>query len=127
MVGFHVQLVDPVHLVFHGILDRDDLLVRQVDALERGIERGGLAAAGRSGHQEHAVRQPGKVVHAGQHAVVEAEAAEIVEIARRAVEQAHHDALAVQGGQGRDAEVDFAAEQLQLDAAVLGQAGARRY
>ena len=29
----HLDLVDAVHLVFHRIFDRDDLLVRQVDAL----------------------------------------------------------------------------------------------
>ena len=51
--------------------------------------------------------------------VVEAEAAEIVEIAGGAVEQTHDDALAVESGDGGDAEVDFAAEDLDLDAAVL--------
>ena len=57
-----------------------------------------------------------------QHVVVEAQAAEIVEIARGAVEQAHHDAFAVERRQRGDAEIDFAAQNLDLDAAVLRQA-----
>ncbi len=57
-----------------------------------------------------------------EHVVVEAEAAEVVEIARGAVEQAHDDAFAVERGQGGNAEIDFAAEDVDLDAAVLRQA-----
>ena len=52
-----VDLVDAVHLVLDRIFDGDDLLVGQVDAFERRIERGGLAAAGGAGDQEDAVRQ----------------------------------------------------------------------
>src|SRR6185369_4817054 len=44
-----VDLVDAVHLVFHRIFDGDDLLVRQVDAFERGVERGGFTAVGKTG------------------------------------------------------------------------------
>ena len=49
------------------------------------------------------------------------EPAQVVEIARGAVEQAHDDAFAVERGQRGDAEIDFAAEDLDLDAAVLRQ------
>ena len=45
----HENLVDPIHLVFDRVFDGDDLLVGLVDALERGIERGGFAAAGGAG------------------------------------------------------------------------------
>ena len=48
--------------------------------------------------------------------------AKIVEIARRAVEQTHDDALAVKCRQSRNAQIDFAAQRLDLDAAVLRQA-----
>ena len=41
--------------------------------------------------------------------VVETEAAQIVEIAGGAIEQAHDDAFAVERGQRGNAEVDFAA------------------
>ena len=53
---------------------------------------------------------------------VEAQALEIVKIARRAVEQAHHHAFAVQRGQGGNAQIHFAAQRLDFDAAVLRQA-----
>ena len=66
--------------------------------------------------------QAGEVLHARQHAVVEAQAAQVVEIAGGAVEQAHDDAFAVERGQGGDAQVHFAAQDLDLDAAVLRQA-----
>ena len=62
------------------------------------------------------------MLHAGQHAVVEAEPAQIVEIARRAVEQAHDDAFAVERGQRGNAQIHFAAQDLDLDAAILRQA-----
>ena len=117
-----VDLVDPVHLVLHRIFDGDDLLVGKVDAFERRIERGGFAAAGGPGDQKHAVRQAGEMLHALQHAVVEAQAAQVVEIAGGAVQQAHDDALAVQRGQGGDAQIHFAAHHLDLDTPVLRQA-----
>ena len=63
------------------------------------------------GDQEDAVRQRREMLHAREHAVVEAQAAQIVEIARRAVEQAHDDAFAVQRRQRRNAQVDFAAQR----------------
>src|SRR5580700_6172147 len=118
----HVDLIDTIHLVFDGVFDGDDFLVRNVDALERRIERGGLTAAGGSGDQENAVRQRGEMLHAGQHEVVEAQTAQVVEVAGGTVEQAHDYAFAVEGRQRRDAQIDFAAQNLNLDAAVLRQA-----
>ncbi len=53
----HVELVDPVHLVFDRIFNRDDLLVALIDPLQRRIQRGGFAAAGGPRHQKDAVRQ----------------------------------------------------------------------
>src|SRR6266513_5964928 len=119
--GIHVDLIDAVHLVFNRVLDGDDLLVGKVDALERGIERGRFAAAGWAGHEKNAVRELGVVFHAPEHAVVEPQTQQIVEIARRAVEQAHHNAFAVERGQGRDTQIDFAPQNLKLDAAILRQ------
>ena len=118
----HVDLVDPVHLIFHRIFDGDDLLVGLIDALQRGIERGRFAAAGGAGHQKNAVRQRRVMLHAREHVLVEAQPPQIVEIARRAVEQAHDDAFAVERGQRGNAQIHFAAQHLDLDAAVLRQA-----
>ena len=117
----HVDLVDPVHLIFDRVFDGDDLLVGLIDALQRGVERGRFAAAGRPGDQKNAVRQRRVILHARQHVLVEAQALEIVEIAGGAVEQTHHDAFAVQRRQRGNAQVDFAAQRLDLDAAVLRQ------
>ena len=61
-----VDLIDPVHLVFDRIFDRDDLLVRQIDALQRGVERGRFAAAGGAGDQKDAVRQRREMLHAAR-------------------------------------------------------------
>src|ERR1035441_9707332 len=108
--------------VFDGIFDGDDFLIGQIDAFEGGIEGGGFAAAGGAGDEEDAVGEAGEMLHALQHVVVEAEAAEVVEIAGGAIEEAHDDALAVEGGQGGNAEVDFAADDFDLDAAILGEA-----
>src|SRR5581483_3708679 len=70
---------------------------------------------------ENAVRQAGEVLHARQHVIVEPEAAEVVEITCGMVEQAHDDAFAVERGQSGNANVYFAAENLQLYAPVLRQ------
>ena len=85
-----------------------------VDALQRGIERGRFAAARGSRDQENAVRQRREMLHARQHVLVETQRSQIVEIARRAIEQAHHDAFAVERGQRGNAQIDFAPQDLIL-------------
>ena len=57
-----------------------------------------------------------------QHAVVETQAAKVVEIAGGAIEQAHDHAFAVESGEGGNAQVDFAADDFDLDAAILREA-----
>ena len=44
----HRHLVDAVELVFHRVLDRDDLAVGLVDEMEAAVERRRLARAGRA-------------------------------------------------------------------------------
>ena len=65
------------------------------------------------------------LLHQHEHFVVEAKAAEVVEAGGGAVENTHDDAFAVEGGQSGNAEVNFATEGLDLDAAVLRQAALR--
>ena len=48
-------LVDDVDLVFDRIFDSDDILFDAVEMVEGRIETGGLAAAGRTGHQDKAI------------------------------------------------------------------------
>ena len=51
-----VGLVDQVELVFDRVFDGDDVQLGAADQVQRGIERGRLAAAGRAGDQDQAVR-----------------------------------------------------------------------
>ena len=116
-----VDLVDPVHLIFDRVLDGDDLLVGLVDALQRRVERGALAAAGGAGDQKDTVRHGREMLHPPEHERIEAQVVQVVEVAGRAVEQAHDHAFAIQRGQRRDAQIDLAPQRLDLDAAVLRQ------
>jgi hypothetical protein len=54
-LGAHLNLADAFDLVLDGVFDRDDVLVRRVHALQRGVERGGLAGARGARHQDDAV------------------------------------------------------------------------
>ena len=120
-----VHLVNAVHLVFHRILDGDDLAAGLVDPLERGIKRRRFTGPGRAGDQHDAVRKRRVVMHAVEHVLVETEFLEVVEVARGAVENTHYQAFAINSGQRRDAQVDIAAQDFNFDAAVLGQAAFR--
>ncbi len=49
------DLKHAAELVLHRVLDGDDLVVPAVDLVDGGVQRGGLAAAGGAGGQNHAV------------------------------------------------------------------------
>jgi hypothetical protein len=51
-----LDLVDAVQLILDRVLDGQYLAVRRVQLYQRGLPRGGLAAAGRPGDQDDAVR-----------------------------------------------------------------------
>jgi hypothetical protein len=51
-----LDLVDALDLVFDRVLDGDDLDVGRVELAQRGVQRGGLAGAGRAGDQQDPVR-----------------------------------------------------------------------
>src|SRR5262249_44933063 len=103
--------------IFHG----HDVLGVVVQALERGIERGGLAGAGGTGDQNDAVRLVDELIHGGLGVRIHAEGVQ-VEPACLLVENTQHHALAVPGGDGRYAYVDRTAGDFQADAAILRQA-----
>ena len=50
------QLVDAGHLEFHRVLDGDDVPLRAVQFVERGVKRRGFAGAGRAGDENQSVR-----------------------------------------------------------------------
>ena len=117
-----LRLVHAGDLVLDRILDRDDVRPLRLHGLEGRAERRRLAAAGRADDEDHAV-------------LVAEEAAQQLERRRRepellerrhalpVVEDAHHDLLAEERAQRRDAEVHLAAiVGLHAQAAVLRQA-----
>src|SRR6266542_4101828 len=120
------DLGDAAELVLDRILDGDDLVLGALDLRQRGVERGGLARAGRPGDQHHTVRLLDELAELQQHLVVEAEDVEpqVLELGvhRLLVENTDDRVLAVRGGDDADAEVDGAAGDAQLEAAVLGLA-----
>src|SRR5204863_2828684 len=56
-VRIHLHLVDPVHLIFNWLLDRDDLSVRFIDVIEARVKRARFARASRPGNEKNAVRK----------------------------------------------------------------------
>jgi hypothetical protein len=109
----------PADLVLDGVLGGEDVDVGLVDAVEAGVERGGLAAARGARDQDDAVGPLDEVVHDAASSRREAEVVEAEQHARL-VQDAHDDALgAPAGGDGRDADVDALARDLERDAAVL--------
>src|SRR5690606_26123404 len=116
-----LDLVDALDLVFDRVLDGDDLDVRRVEPAQRGVQRGGLAGAGRAGHQQDAVRLLQHLLEARHERLAETEPGEI-QHHRLAIEQAHHHRFAVRGRHGADAQVQLLALHPHDDAAVLWQA-----
>ena len=114
----------PIRLNSTGILGGHDVHAGLVELAERRIERVGLAAAGRPGHEHHAPRLVNRALEPLERVRLEAELGH-VEPQALGVEQAEHDLFAEQRRQHRHAEVDLAAGaaivEPRLDAAVLRQ------
>ncbi len=118
----HLHLVDAHQVELDGVLGGRDVGAHLVQLGERRVERGGLAAAGRPGHQHHPERLVDGVLEVLEGRLLEAELGH-VELEVRLVEQTEHHLLAEHGGQDGDTEVHIlVAAELHLDAAVLRQA-----
>src|SRR5712691_4236137 len=121
------DLQDARELVFHRVLDRDDLVLAVVDLRDGGVQRGGLAAAGGPGDQQHPV---GLVRQAPQRPDVVRLEPEAVQrelllsalVKRLLVEHPQHRVLAVDVGHDRNAEIDSAPAVERLETPVLGDA-----
>ena len=106
----------------HRVLDGDDVLLRGGDLLQGRIEGGRLAAAGRAGHQDDAVRRGHERPEDIEVPLREAEVLHLLEDHVR-IEDTHHHLLAEGNRHRGDADLDvFAAPLPHLDAAVLGAA-----
>jgi hypothetical protein len=113
-------LRDPLDLVLDRILDGEDVELGREDLGQAGVQRGGLAGAGRPGDQQDAVRPLDDVADHVEDVLRHPDVGE-AEHHRAAVEEADRHPLAVGGRRGRDAHVDVLAGDLAADAAVLGQ------
>ena len=120
-LGPDLDLVGAGHLVFDGVFDRDDAEVGGVDLTEKGVERGGFAGAGRTGHQNDAMGELEDALDGGLLGGIHAQPVHGVGLAAE-VEQAQAHALGVDGRDGGDADVERIAPGLEVDAPVLRQA-----
>ncbi len=120
-LGVHLDLVDAVEMILDGVLGGDDLGFVALDFVQGAVERGGLAGAGGTGDQHDPVGQLDEALESRVHVGAHADAAQR-KVHAVLVQDAHHDAFAVQRGNDRDADVHLAAGRLELDAAVLGHA-----
>ena len=112
--GLDLDLIDSVQLIFDRVLDGQDLLVRTIQSDQGGIERRCLAASGRAGDQDDAVRQLEDLHQGFQRVIADAQGGEVQRHAL-AVEHAHDHALAVHGRDRRHAQIDRRAADRQLD------------
>ena len=92
----HLHLVDPIHLIFDRLFDRDDLAVGFVDVVQAGVKGACLAGTGRASDKQNAVGQLDQTL---ERFLIVAEKSELgqTEHEARFVEHAHNDALAVIG------------------------------
>lgn len=92
-----------------------------LSSLRGTVKGGGLAAAGGTGNQHHAMGLVDAVAKACQHVTGHAQLIE-VEHATGLIEQAHHHRFTVLDGHGGQAYVDGTALHADVEVTVLGQA-----
>ena len=97
------------------------LVSSSLDFEQRAVERGRLAGAGRAGDEHDAVRHADQLAELHVQVGLHAERFER-ELHAALVQEPHDDAFAVQHRDHRHADVDLAAGDAELDAAVLRQA-----
>ena len=118
----HLDLVDSVQLEFDGVLGRNNVRIRAVQARDGGVQGIGLSAPRRSRHQHHAPRFQDRPLEFVEGFLFEPELGH-VEPEVFLVEQPHDHFLAMQGRQHADAEVQLLHLPVLLkpdhDAAVL--------
>src|SRR6267154_2395677 len=120
------NLRDASKLVLDGIFNGDDLVFVGFDFIYGGVQSGGLAGAGWSGNQHHAVGLADVTTEAtgffgGETDYVEVEA---LKFFRKSflVQHAQHGIFAVACGHDGDAQIDEATFVFHAETAVLGNA-----
>ena len=119
------DLRDPGQLHFHRVFDRDDLLAPGANLRQQRVQRGGLAAAGGPGDQQHAVGLARQHPQRTARCAVEAQAVQrdhlIGSGTAHAVEHPQHGVLAKCGGHDGQPQIHHPPQHLQAEAAVLRQ------
>ncbi len=118
--GVDLRLADAGQVVLDRVFHRHDAGGAGIESAQRRVQRGGLAAAGRAGDQQNAVRRANEGIEVVEHVGRHAHGAQI-QPRRRFVEQAQHGAFAMRARQGGHAHIESAAADAQGDAAVLRQ------
>lgn len=115
-----LALVDIGELILNRVLDRDDVAVFPVHAVEGGVEGGGLPRAGGAGRQDHPV---GLGDEGFDERLLGREEPQVFELQKdgRLVENAHDDLLTEDGEKRGDPQVVVSAVAVDSDAAVLGK------
>src|SRR5439155_14208337 len=117
------NLGDAVDLIFDGIFDREDLVLLIFDLHQSAIQRGCLAAARRTGNQNHAVRfvdvSP-ELLHVafGKSDNFEVQRSELFDYGFL-VENTDDGVFSVNGRHNRNTEVDGTSLIPRLESAIL--------
>src|SRR5207237_538833 len=120
-LGMDLNLVNAFKLIFDRIFGRDDLDVGLVDLDQGVVERGRFAGASGARDEDDAVWHVDELAEGFVGVLLHADLAE-VEFHRPLIQNTHDDDFAVDHGDHGNADVDLAAVNFELHAAVLRQA-----
>ncbi len=115
-----LRLADAPDFVFDRILDRDDLTLAGVEPAQASIQRRALAASGRSGYHDYAVRLSNERFHLVTVILRQAQLFQVHEHCGR--ENSYDHILAVKRWNDRHTQVIFLVPHAHAHAAVLRQA-----
>ena len=114
-----LDLIHSRKLVFNGILDRDNILLRGKNFPDAGIECCGLSTPRRPGDQEHPVGLVDGLANIDQRFLFEVQGIQVqCQVAR--IQNTQHDFLAVNRGERRHTEVHLPSVDSELKFPVLG-------
>ena len=113
-------MVHSSELILHRIFNGDDLADLVVDLVQRGVQRGSLAAACRSRDQHNAVGQIENPSKALQLPRSQADLGQAPQ-GRVLSQETHDDRFTVEHGNHRDSDIHLVVFDADLDAAVLRQ------
>ena len=117
----HLNLVNPRQVILNRVLGGDDLAVRTIQVVHRGVQRGGFAAAGRARHEKNPVRTPYDRLKTLIIVVAETELPNAY-LDIFFVQNPHHDGLAVRRRQDAYPHIDLFATDDHLNPTVLRSA-----